>query len=52
MFNTKIMLYIDVRQGDFFPNSFQGSNNTIKAVWLCEDEESEIEVSHFIDIWH
>ena len=45
IFNKRIMFYMDVRQGEFFPATFQGSNDTIKAVWLCEDDQSQIEVS-------
>ncbi|XP_053401006.1 uncharacterized protein LOC123523226 isoform X2 [Mercenaria mercenaria] len=41
-FDEEVMMYIDVRQGDFTPSEFQGSNNTIKAIWLCYDTKSEI----------
>ncbi|XP_067658325.1 uncharacterized protein [Haliotis asinina] len=41
-FDHDLMLYMDVYQGNFTPSSFQGSNDTIKAVWKCSDNESEI----------
>lgn len=43
-FDTDVFIYIDVRQGDFTPVWFQGSNSTIKAIWLCEDDRNEIKV--------
>ncbi|XP_046562952.1 uncharacterized protein LOC124271845 [Haliotis rubra] len=42
LFDTDVMLYIDVTQGNFTPVTYQGSNDTIKAVWKCNDNESEI----------
>ncbi|XP_053400990.1 uncharacterized protein LOC123541000 [Mercenaria mercenaria] len=42
VFDEEVMMYIDVRQGEFTPSDFQGSNNTIKALWLCNDDRSEI----------
>ena len=44
VFDKDVMIYIDVLQGGFTPASFQGASDTIKAVWLCEDSESEIQV--------
>ena len=44
-FDTDVMVYIDVNQGEFTPVEFQSSNSTIKAVWLCSEDRSEIEVS-------
>ncbi|XP_060596420.1 uncharacterized protein LOC132750448 [Ruditapes philippinarum] len=41
-FDEEVMMYIDVRQGEFTPSDFQGSNNTIKAIWLCNDDKNEI----------
>jgi hypothetical protein len=43
-FDEEVMIYIDVRQGEFTPSDFQGSNNTIKAIWLCNDDKNEIKV--------
>ncbi|XP_048258679.1 uncharacterized protein LOC124137747 [Haliotis rufescens] len=42
LFDTDVMLYIDVAQGNFTPVTYQGSNDTIKAIWKCNDNESEI----------
>ncbi|XP_048258717.1 uncharacterized protein LOC124137708 isoform X1 [Haliotis rufescens] len=42
LFDTDVMLYIDVTQGNFTPVTYQGSNDTIKAIWKCNDDESEI----------
>ncbi|XP_048250418.1 uncharacterized protein LOC124151537 [Haliotis rufescens] len=41
-FDQDLMLYMDVYQGNFTPSAFQGSNDTIKAIWKCSDNESEI----------
>ena len=41
-------MYVDVDQGDFTPVEFQGCNNTIKCLWLCEDDENEIQVCRII----
>ena len=47
------LLYIDVDQGDYTPGQYQGDNtprqyqgynSTIKGIWLCNDDESEIKV--------
>ena len=46
-FNPDVFMYIDVDQGDFTPVEFQGCNHTIKSLWLCEDDESEIQVFVF-----
>ena len=50
-FDTQVMFYVDVSQGEDLPAELQaqGSNDTIKAVWLCEDKQSEIAVGclHF-----
>ncbi|XP_076085497.1 uncharacterized protein LOC143056293 [Mytilus galloprovincialis] len=35
-------MYIDIKQGELTPVSFQSSNSTIKAFWRCIDEESQI----------
>jgi hypothetical protein len=43
-FDPEVHFYIDVYQGPATPVEYQGSNNTIKAVWLCADE-SQITVS-------
>ena len=37
-------MYVNVDQGDFTPSKYQSSNSTIKGVWLCVDDENEIEV--------
>ncbi|XP_046574117.1 uncharacterized protein LOC124282192 [Haliotis rubra] len=42
LFDTDVMLYIDVTQGNFTPVTYQGSNDTIKAVWKCNDNQSGI----------
>ncbi|XP_046547054.1 uncharacterized protein LOC124257108 [Haliotis rubra] len=42
LFDPDLMLYIDVTQGNFTPVTYQGSNDTIKAIWKCNDNESEI----------
>ena len=47
VFETDVFLYFDVRQGEYLPTFFQGSNDTIKAVWLCTDDKSEIRVRFF-----
>ena len=47
VFDEQVMFYIDVRQGEFTPADFQGSNETVKAIWLCEDTQSEIEVRYY-----
>lgn len=44
VFDEEVLMYIDVRQGEYTPADFQGSNSTIKSLWLCKDEKSEIEV--------
>ena len=41
---TDIFLYFDVLQGEFLPTNFQGSNDTIKVIWLCTDDKNEIKV--------
>ena len=50
-FDPQVMFYVDVSQGEDLPAELQaqGSNDTIKAVWLCEDKQSEIAVGclHF-----
>ncbi|WAR05119.1 hypothetical protein MAR_020488, partial [Mya arenaria] len=43
-FDLQITFYIDVRQGEFTETEYQGSNDTIKAVWFCEDAENEIKL--------
>ena len=51
MFDTDFMsqdIYYDVFQGESVPVRFQASNTTIKAVWRCTDNESEIVVSLFV----
>ncbi|KAK6174798.1 hypothetical protein SNE40_013376 [Patella caerulea] len=40
VFDKDAMLYIDVSQGNFTPVEYQGSNTTIKSIWLCQDNES------------
>ncbi|KAL5015119.1 hypothetical protein ScPMuIL_009389 [Solemya velum] len=41
-FDWDVMMYIDVTQAAFKPTDYQASNSTIKALWNCEDPESEI----------
>ncbi|XP_048250793.1 uncharacterized protein LOC124111176 [Haliotis rufescens] len=41
-FDEDVLLYFDVSQGEFTPVKYQGSNDTIKAVWKCNDNESEV----------
>jgi hypothetical protein len=50
-FDPEVHFYIDVYQGPATPVEYQGSNNTIKAVWLCADE-SQITVSTRNPILH
>lgn len=38
-------IYYDVDQGESTPVRYQQSNSTIKAIWKCDDEESDIVVS-------
>lgn len=38
-------IYFDVDQGESTPVRFQQSNSTIKAIWKCNDDESDIVVS-------
>jgi hypothetical protein len=45
VFEADVFLYFDVLQGEFVPTNYQGSNDTIKAIWLCTDDKSEIKVS-------
>jgi hypothetical protein len=52
VFDEQVMMYIDVRQGEFTPSDFQGSNNTIKALWLCNDDKSEIGVNSLFNVIH
>ncbi|KAK3612515.1 hypothetical protein CHS0354_024486 [Potamilus streckersoni] len=47
IFDPDVMLYIDVRQGEFTPTHFQSSNDTIKSVWQCRDNQSDIEEYHW-----
>ncbi|KAK3612537.1 hypothetical protein CHS0354_024514 [Potamilus streckersoni] len=47
IFDPDVMLYIDVRQGEFTPTHFQSSNDTIKSVWLCRDNQSDVEEYHW-----
>ena len=42
-------IYYDVDQGESTPVRFQGSNSTIKAIWKCNDEESDIVVSKVVN---
>ncbi|XP_041378093.1 uncharacterized protein LOC121390363 [Gigantopelta aegis] len=42
VFNASYLLYIDVGQGKYRPTRFQKSNNTIKVIWKCEDDESNV----------
>lgn len=47
-FDQQIMsldIYYDVDQGKSTPVRYQQSNSTIKAIWKCDDEESDIVVS-------
>lgn len=47
VFDQEIMggeFYYDVGQGNSTPAEFQNSNNTIKCIWKCDDEESGIVV--------
>lgn len=47
VFDQDIMggeFYYDVGQGNSTPAEFQNSNNTIKCIWKCDDEESGIVV--------
>lgn len=47
VFDQDIMsgeFYYDVGQGNSTPAAFQNSNNTIKCIWKCDDEESGIVV--------
>ena len=47
VFDSDIMggdFYFDVGQGESTPVKYQKSNNTIKCVWKCDDEESGIVV--------
>ena len=46
-FDERVFMYIDVDQSDYTPVEFQGCNHTIKSLWLCTDDESEIEVFTF-----
>ncbi|XP_052806221.1 uncharacterized protein LOC128235438 [Mya arenaria] len=41
-FDLEATFYIDVNQGEFTPAEYQGSSDTIKAVWFCEDDLNEI----------
>ncbi|XP_052806219.1 uncharacterized protein LOC128235437 [Mya arenaria] len=41
-FDLEALFYIDVNQGEFTPAEYQGSSDTIKAVWFCEDDLNEI----------
>ncbi|XP_052803271.1 uncharacterized protein LOC128233573 isoform X2 [Mya arenaria] len=41
-FDLEVTFYIDVNQGEFTPAEYQGSSDTIKAVWFCEDDLNEI----------
>ena len=43
-FDSRVFMYVNVDQGDFTPSKYQSSNSTIKGVWLCVDDENEIEV--------
>lgn len=52
-FDTDIMegdFYFDVGQGESTPVKYQKSNDTIKCVWKCDDEESGIVVSIHLNI--
>ncbi|XP_067659895.1 uncharacterized protein [Haliotis asinina] len=42
VFEEDVLLYFDVSQGEFTPVKYQGSNDTIKAVWKCSDNTSEV----------
>lgn len=47
VFDQEIMggeFYYDVGQGNSTPAEFQNSNNTIKCIWKCDDDESGIVV--------
>jgi len=37
-------MYYDVSQGEFTPVKYQASNNTIKTIWYCYDDQSMIKV--------
>jgi hypothetical protein len=37
-------MYYDVTQGEFTPVKYQASNNTIKVIWYCYDDQSMIKV--------
>lgn len=45
VFDQEVMggeFYYDVGQGNSTPAEFQNSNNTIKCIWKCDDEESGV----------
>lgn len=55
VFDQDIMggeFYYDVGQGNSTPAEFQNSNNTIKCIWKCDDEESGIVVRTAFSVYH
>lgn len=44
VFDEKVLMYVDVKQGEFTPVEAQGSEDTIKSLWLCNDNQSAIQV--------
>ena len=51
VFDPEVMsaaFYYDVGQGESTPVQFQQSNDTIKCIWKCDDEESGIVVRKYL----
>ncbi|KAK3609657.1 hypothetical protein CHS0354_035942 [Potamilus streckersoni] len=42
VFEKSVFRYVDVRQGEGYPSDYIGSNSTIKSLWMCADDESQI----------
>ena len=51
VFDEQVMLYIDITQGEFTPVEAQASEDTIKSLWLCKDNQSAIQVWIFSPIF-
>ena len=54
VFDPEVMntaFYYDVGQGESTPVRFQKSNDTIKCIWKCDDEESGIVVRKILSIF-
>lgn len=45
VFDAEVFMYIDVDQGEFTPVEYQGCSHTVKSIWLCKDDENEIQVT-------